>query len=149
MDVSVRLASASNFLAERPMYFSYRYEDLGVQGGHCVIGASSTASEWLLAEGYTGGGFNQWLCLQNPNNSDSSVEVTYYTQEVGALPARMVTVPAGTRVTLMVNQHAGPDYQLSTRVRVTTGTDIVVERPMYFNYGSGWPGGHDVVGYTP
>jgi len=149
MDVSVRLTSASDFLAERPMYFSYSYDGLGVQGGHCVIGAVDTASEWLLAEGYTGSGFNQWLCLQNPGNNDSSVEVTYYTQEAGALPAETVTVPAGTRATLMVNQHAGPDYQLSTRVRVTTGTDIVVERPMYFDYGSGWPGGHDVVGYVP
>jgi hypothetical protein len=148
-DVSVRLTSADDFLAERPMYFSYSYNGLGVQGGHCVIGASTAASEWLLAEGYTGGGFNQWLCLQNPDNNDSVVEVTYYTQEAGALPARTVNVPAGTRVTLMVNQHAGPDYQLSTRVRVTSGPDVVVERPMYFNYGSGWHGGHDVVGFTP
>ena len=148
-DVSVKLTSADDFLAERPMYFSYMYEDLGAQGGHCVIGASGTASEWLLAEGYTGGGFNQWLCLQNPSVDDSGVEVTYYTQEAGALPTGTVTIPAGTRMTLMINQHAGPDYQLSTRVRVTSGPDIVVERPMYFNYGSGWPGGHDVVGYAP
>ena len=58
-------------------------------------------------------------------------------------------MPARTRVTLLVNQHAGPDYQLSTRVRVTSGPGIVVERPMYFIYGPGWDGGHDVVGYTP
>jgi hypothetical protein len=48
----------------------------------------------------------------------------------------------------MVNEHAGPDYQLSTRVKVLSGPGIVVERPMYFIY-SGWDGGHDVVGYTP
>lgn len=148
-DVSVRLTSDAYFLAERPMYFSYQYLDLGVEGGHCVIGAPRTASEWLLAEGYTGGGFNQWLCLQNPTNGDADVEVGYYTQEAGPLASRKVNLPAGTRVTLMVNQHAGPDYQLSTRVGVTSGPGIVVERPVYFNYGSGWAGGHDVVGYAP
>jgi len=148
-DVSVRLTSDADFLAERPMYFSYRYLDMGAEGGHCVIGAPGTASEWLLAEGYTGSGFHQWLCLQNPTNADSDVEVEYYTQEAGPLASRKVNLPAGTRVTLMVNQHAGPDYQLSTRVEVTAGPDIVVERPMYFNYGGDRQGGHDVVGYAP
>jgi hypothetical protein len=148
-DVSVALSSEETFLAERPVYFSYRYGELGARGGHCVIGAIAPAQEWLLAEGFTGGGFQQWLCLQNPGDTDASVEVTYYTQEEGVLPVKAVNVPARTRVTLMVNEHAGSGYQLSTRVRVTSGPDIVVERPMYFDYGSGWDGGHDVVGYVP
>jgi len=148
-DVSVKLTSDDGFLAERPMYFNYSTAGLNAQGGHCVIGATLPASEWLFAEGYTGGSFQEWLCLQNPEDAAAEVEVTYYTQEAGVLPARQVTVPANTRVTLLVNQDAGPDYQLSTRVRVTSGPDIVVERPMYFVYGSGWDGGHDVVGYVP
>ena len=148
-DVSVKLTSADEFLAERPMYFRYSTAGLNARGGHCVIGAALPAPEWLFAEGYTGGSFQQWLCLQNPENGDAVVEITYYTQEVGELPARQVTIPAHTRVTLLVNGDAGPDYQLSTRVRVTSGPDIVVERPMYFIYGPGWDGGHDVVGFVP
>ncbi len=147
-DVSVKLTSGSDFLAERPMYFSYSYEGLAANGGHCVIGASSPATQWLLAEGYTGNNFNQWLCLQNPGDGEAVVEVTYYTQEAGTLPVKTVTIPAKTRVTLMVNQHAGPNYQLSTRVRVTSGPQIVVERPMYFRYNGVWDGGHDVVGFS-
>lgn len=148
-DVSVKLSSSGDFLAERPMYFGYRYGSLAARGGHCVIGASSTGSEWLFAEGYTGGGFNEWLCLQNPGDSGAVVEVTYYTQEAGALAPKSVGLPAKTRVTLIVNEHAGPDYQLSAGVRVVSGPEIVVERPMYFIYGPGWNGGHDVVGYMP
>jgi hypothetical protein len=147
-DVSVRLSSLSFFLAERPMYFRYSYNGLNATGGHCVIGAPASASDWFLAEGYTGSGFNEWLCIQNPNDSASTVEITYYTQEKGALPANTETVPAKTRMTLMVNQHAGAGYQLSTRVRVTSGLNVVVERPMYFIC-NGWDGGHDVVGYVP
>lgn len=148
-DASVALTSDDGFLAERPMYFSYRYGELAAEGGHCVIGASATAQEWLLAEGCTGPGFQQWLCLQNPGDEKATVEVTYYTQEAGELPVKTVDVPASTRVTLMVNQHAGTGYQLSTRVLVASGPGIVVERPMYFLYGGAWDGGHDVVGYVP
>jgi IPT/TIG domain/Family of unknown function (DUF5719) len=148
-DVSVALGSDETFLAERPIYFAYNYGGLAAEGGHCVVGASSPAPEWLLAEGYTGSGFHQWLCLQNPGETDAVVEVTYYTQEAGELPARSVNVPARTRVTLMVNENAGSGYQLSTRVRAISGPDIVVERPMYFVYGGVWDGGHDVVGFVP
>jgi len=146
-DVSIFLSSTEDFLAERPMYFNYRYGSFGVQGGHCVIGAYGTSDQWLLAEGYTGEGFNQWLCLQNPGDSEAQVEVTYFTQEAGTLPARSLTIPARTRATIMANLDAGSNYQLSTRIRVTSGPGIVVERPMYFRYGRGWDGGHDVVGF--
>ena len=110
-----------------------------------MIGGAGVSGEWLMAEGYTGGGFNQWLCLQNPGEDEAIVEIIYYTQEAGALPARSLVVPAKTRATVMVNNNAGADYQLSTVVRVISGPGIVVERPMYFNYGSGWDGGHDIV----
>jgi hypothetical protein len=146
-DVSVLLTSTEDFLAERPMYFDYSYIDLIAQGGHCVIGSAEPASDWFLAEGYTGEGFNQWICLQNPGDTDATAEITYYTQEAGALPTVTVPVPARTRNTIMVNDSAGADYQLSTGIRVTSGPNIVVERPMYFNF-SIYEGGHDVVGYS-
>jgi hypothetical protein len=147
-DVSVRLSCDTPFLAERPMYFSYSYSGLGAQGGHCVIGAPYPAPQWFLAEGYTGSGFHEWLCLQNPSDQAADVEINYYIQDVGALPPRTETVLPKTRKTVMVNEHAGQDYMLSCRVKVTSGPDIVVERPMYFIF-RGWDGGHDVVGYAP
>ena len=147
-DVSVKLTCADRFLAERPMYFRYTGYGADWAGGHCVIGAGSPGGEWLFAEGYTGAGFHEWLCLQNPGDEDAVVEVTYLTQEAGQLPARTETVPAGTRETLWVNDHAGAGYQLSARLKVVSGLGIVVERPMYFTW-NGWDGGHDVVGYGP
>jgi hypothetical protein len=147
-DVSVYLSSDQPFLAERPMYFNYKYTDISAQGGHCVIGAISPSSEWFLAEGYTGKNFNQWICIQNPHSEYATVEITYLTQEAGPLQARTITVPARTRRTVMVNDDAGQNYQLSTRVKVLSGPGVVVERPMYFIY-NGWDGGHDVVGFTP
>lgn len=146
-DVSLELSADEPFLAERPMYFSYTgFGAPGWTGGHCVIGSTGTAGEWFFAEGYTGGGFQEWLCLQNPGDEVAAVQIDYFTQEEGHLAPRVVDVPARTRLNVRVNDNAGPGYQLSCRVRVLLGSEIVVERPMYFSYGPGWSGGHDVVG---
>ena len=144
-DVSVRLSSGSDFLAERPMYFRYRGFDADWDGGHCVVGATAAASDLFFAEGYTGDGFQTWLCLQNPSASDATARLTFYTQEAGALAPVDMTVPAYSRVTVRANDLAGPGYQLSTLVHVTSGPLLMVERPMYFSW-SGWDGGHDAVG---
>ncbi len=56
-----------------------------------------------------------------------------------------MTVPARNRATIRVNDHAGNSYQLASRLRVVSGPDIVVERPMYCSF-NGWDGGHDVLG---
>jgi len=148
-DVAVELSSDATFLAERPIYFDYTGAGADHwQGGHCVIGATAAASRWLFAEGYTGEGFHEWLCLQNAGDASATVRIDYRTQEAGTLPARWVEVPADTRVTVFVNEDAGEGYQLGAELTVTSGPDIVCERPMYFDYG-GRNGGHDVVGFIP
>lgn len=143
-DVSVVLASTSFFLAERPMYFLYTALGSDWGGGDCIIGAKRAATEWFLAEGYTGQGYHTWLCLHNPGIDDAVVALTYYSQEEGPLPARLLELPAGVRQTIFVNEDAGAGYQLS--IRVLSSEPIVVERPMYFDAGGGTQGGHVVVG---
>ena len=145
VDVSIHLTADCCFLAERPMYFNYHD---AWTGGSCVLGSTVTSGEWCFAEGYTGEGFEEWLCLQNPGTADATVEITYFTQEQGALPARTWVVPAASRLTIPVNQDAGAGYQLSARLEVTSGPGIMVERPMYFNYNGVWNGGHDTAGFN-
>ncbi len=145
-DVSVHLAAAAPFLAERPMYFNYTYQGKNYTGGHCVIGAAQTAAQWFFAEGYTGAGFDEWLCLQNPGAEAAQVQVTYFVQGSSSLPPKSVAVPANSRVTLCVNDHAGTGLALSANIDVTSGPGIIAERPIYFSY-NGWDGGHDVTGY--
>ncbi len=147
-DVSVHLASSSTFLAERPMYFRYTYDGADWNGGHCVIGATAISMEWYFAEGATIPGFQEWLCLQNPNAQSATAQVQYYVQGQGTSATKSVTVPANARVTLYVNQHAGAGLQLSARVHVTSGPGIIAERPMYFDYGGSWTGGSCSPGAT-
>jgi exo-beta-1,3-glucanase (GH17 family) len=146
-DVSVRLECESPFLAERPLYYSFSRPGLFFEGGHCALGVPQADRSWFLAEGYTGPYFEQWLCVQNHADTDSDIRVEYFTQEGGALPAKDLRVPAGTRVTLLVNEHAGPDLQVSTRLTVVDGPDVIVERPIYFDRFSGMPpcGNSDVL----
>jgi hypothetical protein len=145
-DVSVYLESSSLFLAERPMYFNYQgTRGWNWTGGHCVIGATSPATQWFLAEGYTGHGFEEWICILNDNPSEVTVNITYY-PEGGAKEIRKEhKVAPNSRYTVPVNTDAGADVAASAVIR--SSERVVVERPMYFDK-NGWTGGHDVVGYT-
>jgi len=146
-DVSVKLASEASFLAERPMYFRYGGYGASWEDGHCVIGASTLSSTWFFAEGCTGDGFHEWICLQNPGEEDAVVEVDYLGSS-GSVAVKQVIVPAKSRKTLRVNDEAGNGLELSCSLRVISGPPVMAERPIYFIF-RGWDGGHDVVGYYP
>ena len=134
-DVSVMLSSANSFLAERPIYYSYQHSGLNLEGGQCAIGAALPQAEKFFAEGYTGPFFEEWMCIQNTSAATATVQVSYLTQEKGALPPHTLQVGAHSRATVFVNEDAGPNLQVATCVTVLGGSGIVVERPMYFDSG--------------
>ncbi|MHB8780105.1 MAG: DUF5719 family protein [Candidatus Geothermincolia bacterium] len=145
-DVSVKLSSENDFLAERPLYFRYGAEGADWSGGSCVIGADRPQTEAFFAEGYTGDGFHEWLCLENPYSSESVVEISYLMDSAGE-QRRQVTVPAFSRITVMVNRDVPAGREVACALRVLSGEGIVAERPMYFDF-QGWDGGHAVIGYS-
>ncbi len=140
-DVSVKITSNTQIVAERPMYFNYS----GVwTGGHDVIGATSPQTTHYFAEGYTGAGsFDEWLCLMNPNTSPTTAHITYMFSD-GTTQAQDVPIGATSRSTVKVNDQVGADRDVS--VQIASDGPIVAERPMYFNYSGQWTGGHDVIG---
>jgi hypothetical protein len=145
-DVSIEITSNQPIVAERPMYFDYQgMGSHGWTGGHCVMGSEKASEQWFFAEGYTGSGFEEWLCLANPGSGDASVSVTYIYQDEDT-STKTYIVPANSRRTLSVNLEAGGGKELGMTVR--SDLPILAERPMYFDYGEGWDGGHSVVGAT-
>ncbi|MDY6794524.1 MAG: DUF362 domain-containing protein, partial [Actinomycetota bacterium] len=42
-------------------------DGLAWSGGHCVTGVGEPSTTWNFAEGSTREGFDEWLCLQNPD----------------------------------------------------------------------------------
>ncbi|MEW6553307.1 MAG: hypothetical protein AB1384_03345 [Actinomycetota bacterium] len=147
LDVSVRVESDSGLVAERPMYFDYKSK---WEGGHVVEGVTAASTTWYFAEGSTGPGFEEWLCIQNPQQVDLPVTVTYYMQNV--VKQETYAVPAQHRHTLDINYEVArlwpqaPYQDVSIKVEAAQG--IIAERPMYFAYRGDWEGGHAVVGET-
>jgi hypothetical protein len=141
-DVSMQVRSTLPIVAERPMYFNYGGN---VNDGHDVVGAIATSNRWRFAEGTTREGFDTWLCLANPGDTDAAVTVTYLLGPgQGPNVTRTYTVPADTRYTIKVNDEVGPDKDVS--MEIESSLPVVAERPMYFIYQGVWDGGHDVVG---
>ncbi len=143
-DVSIAVESNRPVVSERPMYFSYQgMGSHGWTGGHCVVGAPEAGTDWYFAEGYTGEGFEEWLCLANHGDEDALVDVTYLYQ--GEAPVtKQYGVPAHTRRTLSVNLEAGAGKELGLAVK--SSQPVLAERPVYFNYRGAWDGGSCVVG---
>lgn len=143
-DASVKLSSESEFIAERPMYFNY--QGLAARnwtGGHDVLGANEPSKTWFFAEGYTGDNFEEWLCVQNPNDQTTAFTVTYY-PESGSPIVKNWSVGPNARQTVPVNRDAGSNLAISAKIQ--SDLPVIAERPMYFNYNGQWTGGHDVVG---
>lgn len=144
-DFSAKVQSVDGGLivAERPMYFDYK----GWTGGHDVMGAMSPQNSFYFAEGTCRPGFDPYLCLQNPGDSQANVGITYMKGD-GSTVDQAVTVPAHSRATVLPRDVLGTAddaaHDFSTEIRC--GTGIIAERPMYFNYKSNWTGGHDVMG---
>ncbi|MBU1670854.1 MAG: CapA family protein [Actinobacteria bacterium] len=115
----------------------------GWTGGHDVVGCTQAATTWYFAEGTTRTGFNEWVCLYNPADNDTSATFTYMLED-GSTEVKTYELRAASRTTVDVNLELGPGHDVS--IKVDSAAPVVAERPMYFRYNGMWTGGHDVVG---
>ena len=134
-EVAVFVGSDVPVVAERSIYFDYR----GKAGGSCAMGSPAAASRWYLAEGYTGGEFDEYVVVGNPGTETAAVKISLLTP-AGLQRVLYQDVPAGARYTLLVDAVL-PSDDVSVLVEETGGRGVVVERAMYFNY-YGRRGGH-------
>ena len=128
-EVSTKLHSDQPITAERSMYFK---DYKGKDGGTCSAGASATSTEWYLAEGYTGGDFDEYILALNPGDSDGTVHIKYMLPG-GRNVDRDYAFKAHSRLSVHVDdvpELASTDVS----AKVTCEQPIVVERAQYFNY---------------
>lgn len=155
----VEQLEGSGIVVERAMYFSY---EGGKAGGSNSIGANQTSTAWYLAEGYTGGNFNTYILVMNPNDRQARVKARFITPPVvgagGQTEPNWVekeyTIEAMRRLTIHVDEIPGLEntdvstqiYSLATGAGgETTAAPVVAERAMYFDY-FGLDGGHCSIG---
>lgn len=149
-DVSIKTRSSVPVIAERTMYFDYDLQGETVSGGEMVSGAPEPSKNWCFAEGYTGSGFDTWLCIVNPGDSDALLNVRYFLNQSSLM--RRHIVPAKSRLTINVKDDVGTAGDVAACV--SSNEPIVVERASYFRYlspKSGFVarGGSIVMGNTP
>lgn len=140
-DVAVRIDSAAvPICAERVMYFDYH----GMwPGGHASSGLDKPRTTYLFAEGYTGAGFEEWLCLYSPRDcvGEDGAAVTLKCLFAGGEERRFdVHLDPDTRHTLNINRLAGAGKDVS--LELSADEPFLAERPMYFNYKGVCRGGH-------
>ncbi len=141
-DVSVAaISNQPQIVIERAMYFNYD----GKTGGTSVVGVDKLSTEWYLAEGYTGGTFDTYVLLANPDQKrNAEVDVTYMTDS-GAVPGGHLSLKPKSRTTIHVDQFL-PDANVSTQI--VSNIPIAAERAMYFTYMGYIDGGHGAKGVT-
>ena len=128
-EVSAEVISDIPIVAERAMYFDFMGS--GMKGGHTSTGATSKRTQWYLAEGFCGGGFNSWILLQNPNATDANVHIQYFGGQ-GVIEEQDYAVGAGSRVT--INVDSIPALEVAEfSADITSDQPIVAERAMYFD----------------
>jgi hypothetical protein len=140
-EVAATVTAPDNIMVERPMYFIFQGR---WTGGHVSGGLTAPATHLTFAEGYTGGGFAEYLTLLNPGAAPANVDITYLLPG-GQSVRKSITVGPHSRATVDVNKDV-PNTEVSADLQ--SSQPIVAERPMYFAYQGVVTGGHDVVGST-
>ena len=103
---------------------------------------------WYLAEGYTGGSFDEWVLLMNPNSSQASVTVEYFTPGGTNNQTLNYFLDPNSRFTIHVDEIPGLE-STDVSVKVTSDVPIIAERAMYWDAGGAhWADGHVSVGVS-
>jgi len=107
--------------------------------------------KFYFAEGTTRPNFETYFTIQNPGASTARVKLTYMTGD-GKNASVGISVPKNSRATINPVTTLGSAndsaHDFSTLVECLNKIQVVVERPMYFNYNGVWTGGSDAVGAT-
>ncbi|OFW57338.1 MAG: hypothetical protein A2Y75_06130 [Candidatus Solincola sediminis] len=98
---------------------------------------------WYFAEGYTGGGFDTYLLLENPANEASAAHLELFGDQ-GPSAGLNIDIAAQSRITFHLNELVPPG-DVAAKISLPEGSQVVAQRSMYFDY-RGITGGHTAKG---
>jgi subtilisin-like proprotein convertase family protein len=138
--------NASNpIIAERAMYLPGPHL---LEGGHESAGVNSPSTRWFLAEGATGGFFDCFVLLSNPNGSAANVTLTYLLTN-GTTVQQAIVMAANSRTTINVETVDPQLANAAVSTTVVSDIGIVAERAMYWpDISQGWVEAHNSFGVT-
>jgi autotransporter-associated beta strand protein len=120
-------------MAERSMYFGTTATRLW-SGGTESAGVTALSTHWFMAEGATGGFFDTFILLSNPNSTPANVTLQYLL-DTGDTVTVPKTIGANARLTTNIESEADARlHNAAVSTVVTSDQPIIAERSMY------WPG---------
>jgi subtilisin family serine protease len=87
----------------------------------------SPVSEWYFPEGSTDWGYEEWICVQNPNDSPAKICLELMTPTSSTFD-EVRTVPANSRTSIRVNDILTSDVS----VRLLSDSTVYAERSLYW-----------------
>jgi VCBS repeat protein len=144
-DVSADIGSTQPIVVERAMYLD---GDVPFVAGHAAAAVPAPALEWLLAEGATGGFFDEYILLANATATTAQVQVDYLLADGMVIP-RIYEIPPQSRRTIWVDwEHPWLfNAAVSARLRSVNDVPFIAERSMWWADG-GWFEAHNSPGAT-
>jgi streptogramin lyase len=134
--VAAYVTSSQPVAVELPTYF-YNYNggnSRTVSGAAVVVGAPALSNDWLFAEGYTGGQFQENFVIANLDTTAKTTANVTVKLEFPGTTTKSYTVSVGTLNQAIFNVNAvAPGQEVSAEI-TSTGAKIVVEREMFFRY---------------
>ena len=121
--VSTKVVADKGVGAERAMYWNNR------EGAHDSIGVKMPSLTWCVPEGCTGGTFETWVLVQNPEDTPAQIQITYMT-ETGPVPGPEFELGAKSRKTVNVADAVPGCWSVSTMVNASS--PVIVERAVYW-----------------
>ncbi len=140
-DVATEIQSSQPIVAERAMYWGGPYP--AAAGGSATIGLRAPSQTWFLAEGSSNWGFETWLLLLNPNDSEVGVDVVYMTQS-GPVVRPGITMPPRSRQSISMGWDIGP---ADSSIFIRASRPVLAERAMYYSP-DGAPAGSSRAGHA-
>src|SRR5450830_674475 len=129
-DLSTKVHGSQPIIAESDMYWN---NGTG-EACHDSIGMDSPHTTFYLPDGQSSDGRETWTLVQNTNDTDVQVDISYLTPDGQGNVTKTETVGANSRRTFNMLSHSGIAGRAAIMVTCkTTGKKIMVERAMYWN----------------
>ncbi|MBU1943715.1 MAG: right-handed parallel beta-helix repeat-containing protein [Actinobacteria bacterium] len=130
-DFSTQVTGSNPIIAERAMYWGAD-TTLG-EAAHDSIGMSEPHITFYLPDGQAGDGYETYTLVANPNDTDTTVQITYLTPDGAGNVTFEETIGANSRMTYSMGDagiNGGAAVLVTSK---TAGSKIMVERAMYWN----------------
>ncbi|MHB8893932.1 MAG: hypothetical protein ACYC99_01980 [Candidatus Geothermincolia bacterium] len=108
---------------------------------HSSVGVTAPATTWYLPEGSSDWGFESWLLIQNPGDTEAGCQVTYMIDGEAPVTAPH-PVPAHSRASFNMADDCGAK---DASIKVVSNVPVIPERAMYKNSRRE---GHESIGTT-